>query len=121
MNTKQIARLLKGNVYAKRIFKGVYPRDEIPSVVKYPSAYIFNSDPSSKPGEHWMALYFDKKKRGEYFDSFGIGPQMHNLTSFMNKHSSIWQYNTVMIQGPFRLCVGIIVFNTCFVDVEECQ
>ena len=85
MNTEQIEKILKGDAYAKQIFKRVYPRDKIPTVVKYPSAYVFNSDPSSKPGEHWIALYFDKKRRGEYFDSYGVGPQMHNLKKFYGK------------------------------------
>ena len=106
MNTEQIEKILKGDAYAKQIFKGVYPRDKIPTVVKYPSAYVFNSDPSSKPGEHWIALYFDKKRRGEYFDSYGVGPQMHNLNNFMEKNSSIWTCNTALIQGPFSITCG---------------
>jgi len=76
MNTKQIEKILK-DAYSKQIFKGVYSIGETPSVINYPNAYIFNTDPSSKPSEHWIAIYFDQKTRGEYFDSYGLGPQMY--------------------------------------------
>ena len=28
----------------------------------------------SKPGEHWIAVYFKNRGRGEYFDSYGLPP-----------------------------------------------
>ena len=32
---------------------------------------------------------------------------MHNLNNFMDKNSSIWTHNTVMIQGPFSITCGL--------------
>ena len=66
MNTLQIERLLKKDLKSKTIFKKVCALDQLEKPT-FPSAYVINSDPSSKPGEHWVAVYFDKRGRGEYF------------------------------------------------------
>ena len=71
MNTLQIERLLKKDLKSKTIFKKVCALDQLEKPT-FSSAYVINSDPSSKPGEHWVAVYFDKRGRGEYFDSYGL-------------------------------------------------
>ena len=43
--------------------------------IRFPSAYVFNLDPSYKPGVHWVAVYIDRECLPEYFDSFGCPPQ----------------------------------------------
>ena len=63
MNSLQIKGLLKKDPQAKKIFKKVCALDEI-KVPSCPSAYVINSDTSHKKGEHWVAVYFDKNKRG---------------------------------------------------------
>ena len=40
------------------IMQGVYPRDKLPIVNKYPSGLIANTDPHDKPGTHRVATYF---------------------------------------------------------------
>jgi hypothetical protein len=32
---------------------------------------VCNTDPSTKPGRHWIAIYVDEDGGREYFDSFG--------------------------------------------------
>jgi len=59
MNTNQIQKLLKNDLYAQNVFKKACTRDQLQHVT-YPSAYIINTHPSSKPGEHWIAVHFDK-------------------------------------------------------------
>ena len=82
MNTLQIERLLKKDLKSKTIFKKVCALDQLEKPT-FPSAYVINSDPSSKPGEHWIAVYFDKRGRGEYFDSYGLPPTLVGLDSYM--------------------------------------
>ena len=82
MNMLQIERLLKN----KKIFKNICAFDQLEKPV-FPSAYVINSDPSSEPGEHWIAVYFDKRGRGEYFDSYGLAPAVVGLESFMDSYS----------------------------------
>ncbi|MCG8432192.1 MAG: hypothetical protein MJA29_13605, partial [Candidatus Omnitrophica bacterium] len=53
----------------KKMFLGVFPSDELPEVTERPCCFIANTDASDAPGEHWIAMYFDKYI--EYFDSYG--------------------------------------------------
>jgi hypothetical protein len=48
-------------------FRGVYPQDKFPSKSGY---YIVNTDVSTGPGEHWVAVYSTASKLYIY-DSFG--------------------------------------------------
>ena len=114
MNTAQIERILRRDPYCKKIFKGVYARDQIKRV-SYPSAYIINSDPSTRPGRHWIAVFFDRRGNGQYFDSYGLPPKVLGFTEFMNRKSGF---------GTEKLCkdsilqfVVNIVYILCYLDV----
>ena len=48
------------------IFKKVCALDQLEKPT-FPSAYVVNSDPSSEPGEHWVAFYFDKRRSRRIF------------------------------------------------------
>jgi len=61
MNTRQIQRL--GPLVCPGEFQGVFARDRVPDRKK---CLIFNTDPSTKPGSHWVAIYDNL-----YFDSYG--------------------------------------------------
>ena len=81
MNILQIERLLKKGLKSKTIFKKVCALDQLEKPT-FPFAYVINSDPSSEPGEHWVAVYFDKRGRGEYFDSYGLPRTLIDLDSY---------------------------------------
>jgi len=51
MNTHELERLLRRHV---RVFDGVFSCDRLPS---RPRLFVANTDSSSKPGEHWIAIY----------------------------------------------------------------
>ena len=109
MNTLQIERLLKKDLKSKTIFKKVCALDQLEKPT-FPSAYVINSDPSGEPGEHWVAVYFDKRGRGEYFDSYGLSPTWIGLKSYMDAYSlSGWIYNRKTLQAYFSSFVVIIV------------
>ena len=76
MNSRQLRWILSNDKVTSRNFKGVYALDEIEHIkqISFPSAYIFNLDPSYKPGVHRVAVYIDRKGLLEYFDSFGRSP-----------------------------------------------
>ena len=116
MNTQQIEAILNRDPYCKNVFKKVCARDQIEKPT-FPSAYVINSDPSNKPDEHWVAVFFDEKGRGEYFDSYGFPPHVLNLESYMNRYSSsAWIYNKKTLQALFstvcgHYCVYFILFR----------
>ena len=112
MNALQIERLLEN----EKIFKKVCVLDQLEKPV-FLSAYVINSDPSSEPGEHWIAVYFDQRVRGEYFDSYGLAPAFVGLESYMNTYSlSGWIYNRKTLQALLsnvcgHYCVYYILFR----------
>lgn len=59
-------------------FQGTIPIDKIDTIkpTMKPFSFIVNTDPSNKPGRHWIAIYIDPKneKSLEIFDSFGEDP-----------------------------------------------
>ena len=57
-------------------FVGVFPADAIRirqcvGAWKFPIFFIANTDPSTKPGEHWVAFVIHCPQTIEVFDSFG--------------------------------------------------
>ena len=123
MNTKQIEYLLKNDPYSQKMFKKVCAKDLIPRVT-YPTAYVVNSHPSSKPGEHWVAMYFDKNGKGEYFDSYGLSPDIFGFTEFMNKNSTSWDFNKKTLQSLFsnvcgHYCIYFILFRCRGVSMRD--
>ena len=86
MNSLQIERLLKNDSETKSVFKKVCALDQLEKPT-FPSAYVINSDPSTEPGKHWIAVYCDKHGQGEYFDSYGLPPAFVGLKSYMDTYS----------------------------------
>ena len=73
------ARLLHGTTVR---WLGTFARDKIPDIQheKRPWALVFNTDKSSEPGEHWLALFAEKDKKVEMFDSYGLSPTFYSFT-----------------------------------------
>ena len=96
MNTREIEKFLTADRICQRIFQGVFSMDTLPC---NPRLLICNTDPSTKAGEHWIAIYVDEYGRGEYFDSFGRPPNEH-FASYMNKHCGLsWTFNKRQLQS----------------------
>lgn len=110
LNTLQLERILKKDKYTKNIFLGVFSRDYIPKNVKYPCCFIINTDPSTKPGEHWLAFYYDKKGFCYFFDSYGLHPKFYNLHTYLTKTSRGWTYNTKRLQSLNSKACGFYCF-----------
>ena len=90
----------------KNILKNVREKSTIESYGTHFSAYIINSDPSYRPGEHWIAVYFDKQGRGEFFDSYGLHPDFNGFTTLMNQNSNEWIYNNKTLRSLFSVVCG---------------
>ena len=69
MNTEKIEKILKGDAYAKQIFKGFYPCDKIPTDVKYPSkiskSYNVYSTPIQAPNRVNIRLHSILTRKSE--------------------------------------------------------
>ena len=107
MNTNEIASLLSANVYTAERFKGVYPYDKIPILndVKKECCFVFNLDPSTRNGSHWVAVMLHPTKRNVYFDSYGWPPFKNRLKNLMVKCGD-FDYNSQQLQHSFSTTCG---------------
>ena len=96
MDTLQLIKLLKSDPATAAVFGGVLARDKLPLLTAN-KCYICNTDISSKPGKHWIAIYIENNK-GEYFDSYGL-PPLKEFELFLSNNTSKWEFNDKQLQS----------------------
>ena len=74
MNTERV--FLYGRRLVGKAFGGVYAFDRLARLCCglppfHRGAYVYNTDPSSLPGEHWVAVWFDGRGSVFFMDTFG--------------------------------------------------
>ena len=95
MNRKQINAILEYDCTTKDLYHGEFSMSQLPILQR--GAYTINKDEHDEPGEHWLAVYFDKDV--EYFDSLGLFPKASRLESrFLGEH---YVYNAAPMQQIF--------------------
>ena len=98
MNEKDLLKLLCKHMHGCHDH-GVFACNNIRKPRK-PCAYILNTDPHYKKGQHWVAIYIDRSNTGYYFDSYGLPPIKKEFVNFLQKHCRRWEYNDVLLQDP---------------------
>lgn len=78
---------------------GVFPADRIVEKWVKPCAFVFNTDVSSKPGAHWVAIHVDKNNNAWYFDSYGCGPRIREHLRVIRKNCRQIRWNTFQLQS----------------------
>ena len=107
MDTQQIARLLTKTLRTKSIFRGVVPKDGLPTTIDaHPVAFVCNTDDGDEPGEHCIALYVDADGHGDYFCLYGLLPRHAAFRIFMNNHCTDWTPNFKRLQSPLSTVCG---------------
>ncbi len=99
-----IEEVLLKDSETKKFFIGTFARDELPSKINFPCCLVLNTSPRSEPGEHWLALFYDKFGNCDYFDSNGMSPEKLNLTQYLNHTANSWKFNKQRIQGLSEYC-----------------
>jgi len=94
------------NELASRSFQGVFACNELRPPMKLPASYIVNTDPRSKPGIHWIAIYIDQNYIGEYFDSFGNKPD-GDILKFLQRVCKKIFYNNKCLQNKKSISCGV--------------
>ena len=97
METEEVEKILAHTL--KSTYVGVCAKDELPKTKLRPLAIIVNSDPSSQPGTHWMAIYLHRDGRGKFFDSYGRYPPPFILTFLRKQTEGEWSYNGRALQS----------------------
>ena len=114
MNSVEIDRILRSR--CRQLFLGVFPKDRLPDRLpaKRPLLLVCNTDPSRRPGEHWIVLYIGANARGEYFDSLGQPPDRH-FKLYLDKYCAEWLRNERQLQSAVtRFCGHYCIFYCLF-------
>ena len=89
MNTHQLQECMRQDPYMRDTCVGCFPLDQLPkNPGRQPFGLVANTEPSNKPGEHWVAVWVDGRGRGEYFDSYGRPPKLE-----LQRHIKNWAPN----------------------------
>lgn len=74
MDTLQLLEAIRSDESMRSMSLGVVPIDCLPDRKRTPSYLIANTDPSDKPGLHWILLHFPTPETVHLFDSYGRTP-----------------------------------------------
>ena len=84
MNTNQIEQVLTKVIPCNYVkFLGVFAQDKIPRIdssFSFPLCFVSNTHPSTKPGEHWVAFYYESPASLEFFDSYALPPVIYGFS-----------------------------------------
>ena len=102
---------------------GVYARDRMPVKVQTPSGIIVNTDPHTKPGTHWVAIYINRDRVGEFFDSYGSQPQDQFVT-YLQRQCIQFRYSRRMLQDISshvcgQYCVLFLYYRSLGVSMDK--
>ena len=95
MKSSQIQKALQFHPQTKSTFGGVFARNKVPTIPKRKYiSYVVNTDPSHKPGEHWVAFFFTPSEV-YYFDPYGIPPaRFERILNSRRKKTLFWTTTT---------------------------
>ena len=83
-------------------------------------AYIVNTDNASQPGEHWVAIFFQRNSV-YYFDSYGLPPLEDYIRPFIQRNSRSYKHNPVQLQlGLLPVCGLYCIFALDFL-ARDCD
>jgi hypothetical protein len=100
MYTSELIELLKKDKYSRKSFCGVIPYDKLPiKKIRRPCSFIINTQKSTEPGEHWIAIYLPKKGKIEFFDSYGLKPTIDKIYKMFFLNGKYYIHNKKTIQG----------------------
>lgn len=109
MDTNDIRNVLRASDDAEGLFIGPFPLDVFIKRFKFRSEgmYIFNTDTSDKPGQHWLSVFVSADVC-EFFDSYGMPltfyPMIEKL--FRGKDMTMLTNEGVRLQGKLATTCG---------------
>jgi len=117
MNSDEIDRFLRAHL---RDFDGVFSVDTLP---EEPRLLVCNTDPSDKPGRHWIVIHVDEDGHGDFFDSFGRQPNDY-FERYMNRHCLSWNFNDRQLQSVVskfcgHYCIYFCILRCSGIDMHK--
>lgn len=107
----EITSIIKKDLKLKNYFRGVFASDTLPTSLERGKthAIVVNLDKISQPGSHWCAIFIASNGYCIYFDPLGIPPFVPSILSFIEKNSTFYQWNDMIIQSLLSYTCGFYV------------
>ena len=122
MNTKQIWQALTCNTKTEPYFDGVFSIDMLHKIKNKPKLIICNTDPSTKPGKHWV-LFFFHNDTVDFFDSLGNDMNYYGdeFLDFAQRFSSKYQISLFKLNPQILQYVDntVSTLHTKYVMVKK--
>ena len=90
MDGLQLWHALHENETTRTLFDGIYAVDTLlTSTPEKPKLLLCNTDPSDRPGRHWLLIFMDGGDTAELFDSMGGELEDYDarLRTFLYRHA----------------------------------
>jgi hypothetical protein len=104
-----IDSILRKNKITKNYYIGCFASDQIPKVnpEKFPTCFVLNTDESTRPGEHWIALFLTSPLHVEYFDSLGQWPPIsEKIHQFLSQFPHLVHNGDIKVQSDLSSSCG---------------
>ena len=113
LSTFELETFIKNfaNRKTKAAFLGVFSIDRLPvNIPHLPLLFIINTNTSNLPGQHWKAIYINKNRVGEIFDSLATSVSLR-LEQWMNTNTKKWSLSSLTLQNPLSaFCGGYVLY-----------
>lgn len=112
MDSRQLQQCLVQDSVTRHVFGGVLALDELPQHPQPSNKQVFvvNTQPASKPGAHWLAVYLppNKDQPVEFFDALGQPPNHYELPilQFLETNRLYYLYQDQQIQAHDAITCG---------------
>jgi hypothetical protein len=105
MQTSDIEKLFKHFPLVNSHFKGVFAIDLIPRRLPKRYFFIFNKDPSTRNGSHWLTCIHLDQNKYEIFDSLGTDYEF--LKPYLKFPEAEYSYNSAKFQDNESSTCGL--------------
>ncbi len=113
MDAHELTRIIQHDVETYSHFLGVFPANQLPTTMQPNTTLIVNCCDEELEGRHWVALHMDGNGGMEFFDSFGMGPALYNLTPKLPD----WRMLTILrqqLQSNLSSVCGLYCAYFCY-------
>ena len=117
LTSNDLRYLLHQHPVLKRIICDVFTLNEgvhasnhlLHKPTRFPCAMIVNTNPSDKPGTHWVTIYIPSKHMVEYFDSFAENAP-NDIQDFLDRFATIKEADRQVQPDLSLLCGAYCIF-----------
>lgn len=120
MNSLEIEKIIRKDIVLSKTFLGIFASDQLNfKITKRPCSMIVNTDPSSLPGTHWIAIYFDNHGDVKYFDSYGRKPFLKQFDVFLKLNARKKDTNPLRLQSDDSYVCGMYCIYFLYLCVRH--